>query len=201
MSQATLGRTPYRNSDLFAGYYLDERIDDLEGWDCDSEAENAFEALRELWGREGELGSGYKEDELLKAWIDRVLDVLGFDTQAEPTLPDGGGYNDRLLFVSAADRRAALRFLFVSFVGSVPHGPEAQARRGRARRGRRASPGGAVSRPVRCPPSPPVSGHWGGGGPVRRALTGPASAILEGVAEAGSAPPRLTHSRRLSGAR
>ena len=39
MSQATLGSTPYRNSNLFSGYYLDERVDDLEGWDCDSEAE------------------------------------------------------------------------------------------------------------------------------------------------------------------
>ncbi|WP_272948293.1 hypothetical protein [Halobacterium hubeiense] len=35
MSQATLGSTPYQNSNLFSGYYLDERIAGLDGWDCD----------------------------------------------------------------------------------------------------------------------------------------------------------------------
>lgn len=78
MSQATLGSAPYRNSNPFSGYYLEERVDDLEGWDCDSEAEAAFEALRELWAQEGDLVAGYKEDELLAAWVDEVLDVLGF---------------------------------------------------------------------------------------------------------------------------
>ena len=30
MSQATLGSAPYRNSNLFSGYYLEERVDGLE---------------------------------------------------------------------------------------------------------------------------------------------------------------------------
>lgn len=46
MSQATLGSAPYQNSNLFSGYYLDERIYDLDGWDCDEEAEAAFEDLK-----------------------------------------------------------------------------------------------------------------------------------------------------------
>ncbi|MDS0280386.1 N-6 DNA methylase [Halomicroarcula sp. S1AR25-4] len=109
MSQATLGSTPYRNSSLFSGYYLDERIDDLEEWECDEEAHAAYEELQQLWELEGELVPGYKEDELLDSWIDEVLDILGFGTQSETTVPGGGGYNDRLLFDSVSVRREAAK--------------------------------------------------------------------------------------------
>ena len=109
MSQATLGATPYRNSSLFSGYYLDERIDELEEWECDDDAREAFEALQELWALEGELVAGYKEDELLDSWIDEVLDILGFGTQSETTVPGGEGFNDRLLFESDSVRREAAK--------------------------------------------------------------------------------------------
>lgn len=33
MSQATLSTAPYRNSNLFSGHYLKERVDDLDEWD------------------------------------------------------------------------------------------------------------------------------------------------------------------------
>ncbi|GAB7011978.1 Eco57I restriction-modification methylase domain-containing protein [Halolamina salina] len=108
MSQSTLGSTPYRNSDLFSGYYLQERVDDLEEWDCDDEAEAVFEELRELWEGEGELLAGYNEDTLLGSWIDPVLDALGYDTIQETSLPDTGGYIDRVLYPDAADRREAM---------------------------------------------------------------------------------------------
>jgi len=91
MSQSTLGSTPYRNSDLFSGYYLQERVDDLDAWDCDREAEAVFEELQELWKEEGSLVSGYNEDTLLGSWINPVLDILGYDTIQETTLPDTGG--------------------------------------------------------------------------------------------------------------
>ncbi|QZP39193.1 Eco57I restriction-modification methylase domain-containing protein [Halobaculum magnesiiphilum] len=107
MSQATLGTTAYRNSDLFSGYYLDERVDDLDAWNCDEEAQAALEELQRLWELEGELVASYKEDELLDSWIDEVLDVLGFGTLSETTLPDSEGYNDRLLFESDEKRRDA----------------------------------------------------------------------------------------------
>ncbi|WP_415380708.1 Eco57I restriction-modification methylase domain-containing protein [Halosimplex sp. TS25] len=110
MSQATLPSAPYHNSNLFSGYYLDERVADLDAWDCDEEATEAFEELQQRWELEGDLAPSYKEDELLDSWIDDVLDVLGFGTAAETTLPGGGGYNDRLLFESEEDRReGALR--------------------------------------------------------------------------------------------
>ncbi|MFC7251924.1 Eco57I restriction-modification methylase domain-containing protein [Halomicroarcula sp. GCM10025324] len=109
MSQATLGIAPYRNSSLFSGYYLDERINDLEEWECDEDAREAFEALQELWALEGELVAGYKEDELLDSWIDEVLDILGFGTQSETTVPGGEGFNDRLLFESDSVRREAAK--------------------------------------------------------------------------------------------
>lgn len=80
MSQTSLGYTPYNNSSLFSGYYLDERISDLEYWDCDEPAHEAFTALQELWNLEGELITGYKQDELLDSWIDEVLDILGSGT-------------------------------------------------------------------------------------------------------------------------
>ncbi|MFB6140623.1 MAG: restriction endonuclease, partial [Halosimplex sp.] len=110
MSQATLSSTPYQNSNLFSNYYLDERVADLDAWDCDAAATDAFERLRDLWELEGDLLPSYKEDELLDSWIDEVLDALGFGTMSETTVPDSGGYNDRLLFESDDDRReGALR--------------------------------------------------------------------------------------------
>ena len=110
MSQSASILEPYRNSDLFSSYYLNERIDRLDAWDCDEEAEEAFEQLRDLWELEKDLVDSYNEDELLDSWIDDVLDILGFGTLSETTLPDGSGYNDRLLFESHEARRdAALR--------------------------------------------------------------------------------------------
>jgi len=107
MSQAMLGGEPFHNANLFSNYYLTDRIGDLDGWDCDTEATAAFERLQTLWEFEGGLVDSYGEDELLASWIDRVLDVLGFDWLAETTLPDGGGYTDRLLFDSPETRRTA----------------------------------------------------------------------------------------------
>nr|WP_241154962.1 N-6 DNA methylase [Halorubrum sp. CSM-61] len=105
MSQATLGSGPYRNSNLFSGYYLDERVSDLDAWDCDEEAATAFEQIRDLWNKEGALLPSYNEDELIDTWIAEVVDVLGHGTSSEVTLPDGGGYVDRLLFESDEARR------------------------------------------------------------------------------------------------
>ena len=105
MSQATLGSGPYQNSNLFSGYYLDERVADLDAWDCDEEAEEAFEQIRAIWEQEGSLLSSYKEDELIDTWIAEVVDILGHGTSSEVTLPHGGGYVDRLLFENDDTRR------------------------------------------------------------------------------------------------
>ena len=109
MSQATLGGEPFENSNLFSSYYLADRIDDLEEWGCDEAAEDAYERLQNLWALECDLVGGYKEDELLDTWIDNVIEVLGFDSLSETTLPDGGGYTDRLLFASPETRRDAAK--------------------------------------------------------------------------------------------
>ena len=109
MSQATRPSDPYTNSDLFSGYYLDERVHDLEGWECDQQAQEAFETLQKLWESEGGLLESYNEDELLDSWIDEILDVLGFGTLSETTLPNSDGYNDRLLFDSTETRRTGAR--------------------------------------------------------------------------------------------
>lgn len=107
MSQATLGSAPYRNSSLFSGYYLDERVADRDAWDCDEEAEAVFEELKQLWQSERALVDGYNEDTLLGSWVNEVLDALGYDAMQETTLPDSNGYVDRLLFDSAENRRDA----------------------------------------------------------------------------------------------
>ena len=107
MSQATLHERSYRNSNLFSGHYLDERVQEREEWDCDAEARQAMNDLQALYDLEGGLVEGYGEDALIDNWIDEVLDILGFGTQEEVTLPDGGGFVDELLFESPTARRDA----------------------------------------------------------------------------------------------
>ena len=107
MSQATLAPRPYLNSNLFSGHYLDNRLTDLDAWDSDDEASDAFDRLRELWLIEGDLVESFNEDDLLDKWIDKVLEVLGFETLHETTLPEGGGHTDRLLFESRERRHEA----------------------------------------------------------------------------------------------
>jgi len=107
MSQATLSERPYVNSNLFSGHYLDERVVERDEWDCDEAAREAMDELRSLYDLEGSLVEGYGEDALIDNWIDEVLDVLGFGTQEEVTLPNGGGYVDELLFADSTARRDA----------------------------------------------------------------------------------------------
>src|SRR6056297_495711 len=107
MSQSTLTRTPYRNSNLFTDHYLKERIDELDAWEQADGVEAAFDRLQTLYETEGQLVEGQKEDSLVDKWIDPVLDVLGYGMRPEATLPDGGGYVDRLLFESEDARREA----------------------------------------------------------------------------------------------
>ncbi|NKE37464.1 N-6 DNA methylase [Natronococcus sp. JC468] len=107
MSQATLSERPYTNSNLFSGHYLDERISYRDEWDCDEEALQALEELQTLYKEEQQLVSGYREDALVDNWIDKVLEVLGFGTNVETTLPDGSGYVDTLLFENTGARRNA----------------------------------------------------------------------------------------------
>lgn len=107
MSQATLSDRPYVNSNLFSGHYLDERVQERDEWDCDDAAREAMDNLQALYELEGSLAAGYNEDALIDNWIDEVLDVLGFGTQQEITLPNGGGYVDELLFESPIRRRDA----------------------------------------------------------------------------------------------
>ena len=109
MSQATLHERPYINSGLFSSHYLDERVLDRDEWDCDERAEEVMQELRSLYDLEGGLVSSYGEDALIDNWIDEVLDILGYGTQAEVTLPEGDGYVDSLLFETPGDRREAAK--------------------------------------------------------------------------------------------
>nr|WP_049996433.1 hypothetical protein [Halococcus sediminicola] len=106
MSQATLSGQ-YRNSNLFSGYYLDERVFGLDEWDCHKEAERAFEALQDLYDAERGTLESYDEDPLRRHWIDEVLSILGYESLPETPILDARGSIDRALYDSADDRRGA----------------------------------------------------------------------------------------------
>lgn len=97
MSQTTLSERPYINSNLFSNHYLDERITERHEWECNDEAYEALKELQSLYNLERSLVSGYGEDALIDNWIDEVLDILGFGTQQEATLPNSGGFVDEML--------------------------------------------------------------------------------------------------------
>jgi len=107
MTQATLEKLPFNNSNLFSAYYLSERLRDRAEWDCDDEAREALDDLTDLYELEEDLLPGYKEDALIDSWIDEVLDILGYGTNVETTLPEGDGYVDVLLFEDTQTRRDA----------------------------------------------------------------------------------------------
>ena len=107
MSQATLSPTPYFNSNLFARFYLDDKIQTLDEWDCDEAAEQAYDELQSVWETEKSVVQGYSEDALIDAWIDEVVDTLGFATTPEAALPETRGFVDYLLFDTDTRRREA----------------------------------------------------------------------------------------------
>ncbi|MDY6775351.1 MAG: N-6 DNA methylase, partial [Halobacteria archaeon] len=107
MAQTTIERRPYDNSELFSSYYLDERIQGRDEWDCDEDAEEVMEEIQNLYEDESPVVEGYKEDALIDNWIDGVLEILGFGTQKEATLPNGRGHVDSLLFENQDKRRKA----------------------------------------------------------------------------------------------
>lgn len=107
MSQATLSSDPYLNSNLFARFYLDDKIQGLDEWDCNEEAATARDELLSVWESEQSLVDGYSEDALIDAWIDDVLDTLGFGTTPEVALPETRGFVDYLLYDSHDTRREA----------------------------------------------------------------------------------------------
>ncbi len=107
MTQATLEKLPFHNSNLFSAYYLSERLQDRSEWDCDEDAREALDNITDLYEHEKDLLPGYKEDALIDSWIDEVLDILGYGTNVETTLPEGDGYVDVLLFEDTQTRRDA----------------------------------------------------------------------------------------------
>ncbi len=107
MTQATLEKLPFHNSNLFSAYYLSERLRDRSEWDCDDDAREVLDEITELYELEKDLLPSYKEDALIDSWIDEVLDILGYGTNVETTLPEGDGYVDVLLFEDTQTRRDA----------------------------------------------------------------------------------------------
>ena len=106
MSQATLPSGKYHNSNLFSGYYLDERVYALDAWDCDDDAHEAFETVRDLYESEKDLGN-YDEAQLRNFWIDEVLDALGYEPLPETPILDARGSIDRTLYDSSSARMNA----------------------------------------------------------------------------------------------
>lgn len=109
MSQVTYSTRPYVNSGLFSGHYLHNSVPESKPWDCNDEAQEALSALSKLYYKEVELFDTYNEDELRGAWIDEVLDILGYDYLNETPIPRGNGQVDYTLFNSSSERRQARR--------------------------------------------------------------------------------------------
>jgi hypothetical protein len=107
MSQATLSPNPYRNSNLFSGRYLDEHVYELDAWDCDEEAREAFETINDLYETRKDALSSYDEAPLRNNWIDEVLEALGYATLPETPLVDARGSIDRTLYDTEDDQMAA----------------------------------------------------------------------------------------------
>ncbi len=107
MTQATLEKLPFHNSNLFSAYYLSERLPDRSEWDCNEDAREVLDEITDLYELEKDLLPNYKEDALVDSWIDEVLDILGYGTNVETTLPEGDGYVDVLLFEDTETRRDA----------------------------------------------------------------------------------------------
>lgn len=107
MTQTTIGNDDFNNSNLFKNHYLRDPIKELDEWDCDHEARQALSKLTSLWNGEQSAIDSYSEGELLKSWIDKVLQQLGFDTFGETPLPNSNGRVDRLLFRSPEIRQQA----------------------------------------------------------------------------------------------
>ncbi len=105
MTQTTLEELPFHNSNLFSSYYLSERLPERSEWECDEDARKVLEEITELYEVEKDLLPSYKEDALIDSWIDEVLDILGYGTNVETTLPEGDGYVDVLLFEDTETRR------------------------------------------------------------------------------------------------
>jgi len=108
MDRATLGNVPYADTGPFADCYLRAGVQSLDGWDCEVAAGTAFERLRSLYADERDRLDAYDGTELVEAWIEPVLDALGFATLSGTPLPDAEGVVDRLLF-ECADKRGAAR--------------------------------------------------------------------------------------------
>ena len=62
--QKTLGSNPFNNSSLFTDHYLHNSVPETEQWNCDVEAQEAFEDLKELWREEKQVVDSYQEKEL-----------------------------------------------------------------------------------------------------------------------------------------
>ena len=94
MSQSVPSIDPYRNSDLFSNYYPDERVFELDEWDCNEEAERAFEELQALYDAERGTLENYDEDPLRRHWINEVLSILGYEPLPETSILDARGSVD-----------------------------------------------------------------------------------------------------------
>lgn len=109
MSQTTLLGEPFVNENLFTNHYLKNRIEELDRWEIDDDAREAFEELKQLHDQEGDFikGRGRDEEDTRNHWIDEVLNILGFDWLGETNINNNDGEVDYVAFGSGEERRLA----------------------------------------------------------------------------------------------
>ncbi|WP_254529161.1 Eco57I restriction-modification methylase domain-containing protein [Natrinema gelatinilyticum] len=100
MREAASTDRPYARSTLFASYYLDEQIQNRAAWDCDEAAADARERLRALF--DGESDPVSDSEFATEDRVHEALDVLGFGSIVQETMPDGDDAVDVSLLADTA---------------------------------------------------------------------------------------------------
>jgi len=106
--QPTLPIGPIRNTNLFSNHWLEQRLPREPEWNqLRDEAAAVLDELGQLWRRERDNVAKYSEGGLEQAFIQQVLEKLGWTLIYQTHLR--GGKPDYALFLDRDDKSAALR--------------------------------------------------------------------------------------------
>lgn len=91
---------------MFTRYYLSERLPQLEEWNCDEEAKDAFKQIKEEIENKKNLKKD-NEKELQRELIEPILKILGHSFAVEEPIPDNGKTPDFAFFRTEQNKQEA----------------------------------------------------------------------------------------------
>jgi Alw26I/Eco31I/Esp3I family type II restriction m6 adenine DNA methyltransferase len=77
---------PYKNSDLFSNYFLNERLPESNLWEC-SGVENKFEEIYKLYTEKEKILISAKESQIEEEWIRPIFKILELFYIPQPPAP------------------------------------------------------------------------------------------------------------------